>query len=285
MTENTNPLEKFYRQPSIYITLPSKSKYYDSSVLTPTENGEYPVYPMTAKDEILMKTPDALMGGSATVDVIQSCLPNIKNAWEIVNFDIDTILLSIRIATYGETMTVKYTVPIVNEELEHTLNISALLDSIKNAEIQDEFKTKIGLTIKISPLRYKVMSRTQIAQFEQQKIYANVSMTALSDEEKSKQFAISFQKLNDINFSLLSESITEIKTPSGYVVDKREEINNFINNCDAVSVKEIENKLIAIRKAAQIKPVKLKATDEQVLKGAPVTYEVPLTFDNSNFFA
>ena len=82
-----------------------------------------------------------------------------------------------------------------------------------------------------------------------------------------------------------SESITEIKTPSGYVVDKREEINNFINNCDAVSVKEIENKLIAIRKAAQIKPVKLKATDEQVLKGAPVTYEVPLTFDNSNFFA
>jgi hypothetical protein len=225
------------------------------------------------------------MGGSATVDVIQSCLPNIKNAWEIVNFDIDTILLSIRIATYGETMTVKYTVPIVNEELEHTLNISALLDGIKNAEIQDEFKTKIGLTIKISPLRYKVMSRTQIAQFEQQKIYANVSMTALSDEEKSKQFAISFQKLNDINFSLLSESITEIKTPSGYVVDKREEINNFINNCDAVSVKEIEDKLIAIRKVAQIKPLKMKATDEQVLKGVPASYEVPLTFDNSNFFA
>jgi hypothetical protein len=285
MTENTNPLEKFYRQPSIYITLPSKGKYYDSSVLTPTENDEYPIYPMTAKDEILMKTPDALMGGSATVDVIQSCVPSFKNAWEIVNFDVDTILLAIRIATYGETMTVKYTVPVTNEQLEHTVNISALLDSIKNAKIRDEFKTKNGLTVKISPLRYKVMNRTQLAQFEQQKIYANVSMTELSNEEKSKQFAKSYQKLNEINFGLLVESIIEIKTPSGQVTEDSTQIRNFINNCDAVLVKEIEDNLISIRKAAQIKPLKIKATDEQVLKGVQATYEVPLTFDNSNFFA
>jgi len=285
MTENTNPLEEFYRQPSIYITLPSKGKYYDSSVLTPTENDEYPVYPMTAKDEMLMKTPDALMGGSATVDVVQSCIPNIKNAWELVNFDVDTVLLAIRIATYGESMSIKFNVPVTNEESEHTVNVSALLDSVKNCEIEDEFKTKIGLTIKISPLRYKVMNRTQLAQFEQQKIYANISMTELSAEEKSKQFTKSYQKLNEINFGLLSESIIEIKTPKGQVTTKVDEIRNFINNCDAMLVKEIENKLVAIRKAAQIKPIKLKATDEQVLKGAPVTYEVPLTFDNSNFFA
>jgi len=285
MTENTNLLEEFYRQPSIYISLPSKGKYYDSSVLTPTENDEYPVYPMTAKDEMLMKTPDALMGGSATVDVVQSCIPNIKNAWELVNFDVDTVLLAIRIATYGESMSIKFNVPVTNEESEHTVNVSALLDSVKNCEIEDEFKTKIGLTIKISPLRYKVMNRTQLAQFEQQKIYANISMTELSAEEKSKQFTKSYQKLNEINFGLLSESIIEIKTPKGQVTNKVDEIRNFINNCDAMLVKEIENKLVAIRKAAQIKPIKLKATDEQVLKGAPVTYEVPLTFDNSNFFA
>ena len=47
-----------------------------------------------------------------------------------------------------------------------------------------------------------------------------------------------------------------------------------------MSVKEIEDKLIAIRKVAQIKPLKMKATDEQVLKGVPASYDVPLTFDN-----
>ena len=129
------------------------------------------------------------------------------------------------------------------------------------------------------------MNRTQLAQFEQQKIYANVSMTELSNEEKSKQFAKSYQKLNEINFGLLVESIIEIKTPSGQVTEDSTQIRNFINNCDAVLVKEIEDNLISIRKAAQIKPLKIKATDEQVLKGVQATYEVPLTFDNSNFFA
>ena len=31
-------------------------------------------------DEITFKTPDALLNGQATVDVIQSCIPNIKDA-------------------------------------------------------------------------------------------------------------------------------------------------------------------------------------------------------------
>ncbi len=87
MTENTNPLGKYYRQPQIYIRLPSKGKYYGPDVFTPTETGEIPVLPMTAKDELSFKTPDAMMSGQATVDVIQSCVPNFKNAWKMVNFD------------------------------------------------------------------------------------------------------------------------------------------------------------------------------------------------------
>ena len=113
MTENTNPLGKYYRQPQIYIKLPSRAKYYSADVFTPTETGEIPILPMTAKDELAFKTPDAMMTGQATVDVIQSCAPNIKNAWKMVNYDTDTILLAIRIATYGETMDITYTVPTV----------------------------------------------------------------------------------------------------------------------------------------------------------------------------
>ena len=62
MTEITNKtpqpggLEQFYRQPSIYITLPSKGKWYDDTVLTPSETGEYPVYPMTANIKLFRHT-------------------------------------------------------------------------------------------------------------------------------------------------------------------------------------------------------------------------------------
>ena len=110
MTENTNPLQKYYRQPAIYIKLPSAGRYYDANTYTPTETGEIPVLPMTAKDELSFKTPDALINGQATVDVIKSCVPNLLDPWKMVNYDTDTILLAIRIATYGETMDISYAV-------------------------------------------------------------------------------------------------------------------------------------------------------------------------------
>jgi lysyl-tRNA synthetase class II len=128
------------------------------------------------------------------------------------------------------------------------------------------------------------MNRVQIAQFEQEKIYSNVNMNTISDEEKSKQFAKSYKILNDINFTMLSDSVIEIETPQGQKATDRQEIKNFLNNCDAVLVKEIEDKVAEIRRSAQMKAVQLKATDEQVLKGVPATYKIPLTFDNSNFF-
>jgi len=140
MTEN-NPLGKYYRQPQIYISLPSKGRYYPPEVFTPTETGEIPVLPMTAKDEMAFKTPDAMMNGQATVDVIKSCVPNFKDPWKMTNYDTDTVLLAIRIATYGETMDINYTVPVSNESKTTTLNIPSLLESLKNVDVRDEATT------------------------------------------------------------------------------------------------------------------------------------------------
>ena len=110
MTENANPLNKYFRQASIYVSLPSGTNY-PTSVVTPSETGELGIMPMTAKDEIRFKTPDALMNGQGVVDVIESCVPNIKDAWQIKSYDLDTVLVAIRVATYGETMEINFTVP------------------------------------------------------------------------------------------------------------------------------------------------------------------------------
>ena len=102
--EQQNPLAKFFRQPAIFIKLPSRGKWWDEGALENTENGELPVYSMTTKDEVLLKTPDALLNGQGVVDVIQSCIPNIKNAWKMPSVDVDTVLIAIRIATFGNKM-------------------------------------------------------------------------------------------------------------------------------------------------------------------------------------
>ena len=285
MTENTNPLGKYYRQPQIYITLPSKGKYYGADVFTPTETGEIPVLPMTAKDEFSFKPPDSMMSGQSTVDVIQSCVPNFKNAWKMVNFDTDAVLLAIRIATYGETMDVTYKVPVTNEDMTHTVNLPALLEELGKTNIVDEATTKTGFKVKLAPLDYQSLSQIQTAQFEQQKIYTTVSNSALSEQDKSTQFVKSFKLLNNINFSMLVDSITSITTPEGTTVVDKAQIKDFCDNCDAKVINEIQDELAKIRSQAQIKPIRLQSTEDQIKKGAPTTYEVPVTFDSSNFFA
>ena len=94
-----NPLQKYFRQPKIYLSLPSKGHWYPEGAIEMTENGELPVYAMTAKDELAFKTPDALLNGQSVVDVVKSCLPNIKDPWLMPSIDVDAILIAIRIAT------------------------------------------------------------------------------------------------------------------------------------------------------------------------------------------
>ena len=99
-----NPLAKHFRQPVLYIKLPSNGRWWPEGSVDIPVTGEIPVYSMTAKDEITMKTPDALMNGSSTVHVIESCCPSIHNAWKMPAIDLDSILIAIRIASYGKEM-------------------------------------------------------------------------------------------------------------------------------------------------------------------------------------
>jgi hypothetical protein len=284
MVENTNPLNKYYRQPSIYITLPTKGRYYSADVYTPTQTGEIPVLPMTAKDEIAFKTPDAMLNGQATVDVIKSCCPNILNPWQLTNYDLDTVLLAIRIATYGETMDITATVPVINEQISHTVNLPALLDTVRNVEIKDSFRTKNGFTVHIKPLTYKDVTETQTQTFEQQKIVMTVTASQLTDEEKSKRYAEAYQKLTVLNFEMLSTSFTKIITPDGTEVVDRDQIKEFLNNAESKIVNEMQDGMINLRSQVAIKPLNLKTNEDQIKRGAPVSFTVPLTFDNSNFF-
>jgi len=281
---NQTPLEKYYRQPTVYIKLPSRGRYYSDQVFTPTETGEIPVMPMNAKDELAFKTPDAMLSGQSTVDVIRSCIPNFKDPWQMVNYDTDAVLLAIRIATYGETMNIKFRVPVTNEEGEHTLNLPALLEDLAKVDIKDTVTTSKGFTIVMEPLTYKSLTKVQLANFESQKMFGALDSSALTDEDRSKVFRDTFDKINKINFSLLLDGIKSITTPDGTEVTDRKQIIDFCNNTDAKTVDEIQKLLGDLRNHTQVPALKLKATEEQIKKGVPSTYEVPLTFDNSNFF-
>ena len=61
-------------------------------------------------------------------------------------------------------------------------------------------------------------------------------------------------------------------------------IKEFVDNADAGLITELQDKLNELRAQGSTKPAKLKATEEQIKKGAPASYEIPVTFDTANFF-
>ena len=283
MTENPNPLNKYFRQASIYVALPSGTDY-PQDVVTKSETGEIGIMPMTAKDEIRFKTPDALMNGQGVVDVIQSCVPDIKDAWQIKSYDLDTILVAIRIATYGETMEINFNVPGANESVAHTVNLPAILDEIQKTTVDTSFKLKDGLKITVQPLTYRDMTSTSLQTFQQQKMYSAVQDSELPDEDKAKRFNDAFKKLTELNSSILLKNMASITMTDGTVITDPAHIKEFVDNANATVIKEIETKLMDLRTQGAVKPLKLKASEEQIKKGAPASYEVPVTFDTSNFF-
>ena len=283
MVENSNPLNKYFRQSSIYVSLPSGTNY-PPHVVTPAKTGELGVMPMTAKDEIRFKTPDALMNGQGVVDVIQSCVPDIKDAWQIKSYDLDTILIAIRIATYGETMEISFNVPGVNENLSHTVNLPAILEQIKSSKVDSYFTLKDGLKITVRPLTYKDMTSTSLQTFQQQKMYTAVQDSQLPDEEKATKFNDAFKQLTELNSSILLKNIDSVTMTEGTVITDPIHIKEFVDNANATLIKEIETNLTTLRTQGAVKPLKLKATEEQIKKGAPASYEVPVTFDTANFF-
>ena len=281
---STNPLSFYMRQPKIYIRLPSNGQYWGPGSLDITENGEYPVYSMTAKDELALKVPDALMNGQAVVDVIQHCIPNIKNGWACPNLDLDTILIAIRLATYGEMMSTP--INIGDLELEYQVDLRVIMDTLQN-QIGWDPAVVINneLTVFVKPLTYKHVSYAAIQAFETQKIMNVVNDEKMSEEQKIQLFKESFNKMTSATLGTIVNSIDKIESVHGSTSDP-EHIKEFIDNIDKEIYSKIEQHLTALREQNTIKPMRVAVTPEMVEQGiTQEILEIPITFDPSTFFA
>lgn len=278
-----NPLQKYFRQPKIYIRLPSSGNFYPDGALEKTENGEYPVFSMTAKDEIMFKTPDALLNGQATVDVIQSCVPNIKDAWKMPTIDVDAILVAIRIATYGEVLDVTTVVPGLNESKTYETDLRLVLDKLLNAAYEPVCQVNNELTVRLRPLTYAELTLNSIKTTEEQRLIRIVNDESISEDQKLDQFRQSFKKLTDVTISMISKGVVEVVTPDGSVTDV-EFIKEFVDNADKNFLKAVIKHLEEQKRKFEIEPFKIVTTDEERAAGAPEVVEVPITLDSSNFF-
>jgi hypothetical protein len=273
---DSNPLQRFFRQPAIYIRLTSRPQDWPADSLDLPTNGELPVYPMTAIDEITYRTPDALFNGEAVVSVIQSCIPNIRDAWAIPSTDFDSILVAIRIASYGHEMDIGTECPSCNTETDFGLDLRTVIDNLTSGDYSKEL-TVGDLTFYFRPLNYRQMTASSQVQFEQQKTMQMVNQADVAEEVKVERLNAMMKRLLDVTVRALAESITEIRA-AGTIVNNVEHIEDFLKNCDRAVFNTVRDRVIALREQSELRPLKLTCPS------CSNKYEQAFTLDMSRFF-
>ena len=254
---SNNPLQQYFRQPAIYIKLPSNGDFYPDGAIDMPPNREIPVYPMTAIDEITYRTPDALFNGSATTNVIKSCVPNILDPWSIPATDLDSILTGIRAATNGSEIELESACPNCKEITGYSINLIQLLSTIDPSGY--EKLLKVGeLSFKFKPLSYKEINQSNMFQFELQREIDSVNTIEDISQRTNKSNSI-MKKLTEMNIALVADTIESITTPNT-TVDDRKFIQEYLRGCDKNTYEEIRQHVINIREAVNIKPLTMQCS-------------------------
>lgn len=269
----SNPLQKYFRQPKMFVSLPSKGMFYEPGAL----NGDYssvPIFAMTGMDEIIMKTPDALFSGEATVKIIESCCPYIKNGKSVPSLDIDVLLVAIRMSTYGEDMAISHTCKNCGSENEFGVKLPLVIEQYSD-KIFDA-KLDLGeLKVNFKPLNYKEMTEFNIENFKLQKTLRQ--LTEVDDIEKQKYLDDIYQNLAIIQLNVFLSSIESIETQDNIVTDK-EFIKEWLANSDNKFYNLIKEHLDKTKDKWKINPFDVKCTN----CGAEDSIEIAM--DQSNFF-
>lgn len=270
-----NPLKQYFRRPAVYLKLPSEGKGYAEGVIEIPESGEIPIYPMTAIDEITARTPDALFNGTAVADLIRSCVPSIKNPWQINSNDLDAVLIGIKAASDTEP-SVDSVCPSCGELGTYGVNLIAMLSTLKSGDYETEMETG-ELKIKFRPLTYKEMNDAALFQFELQKTFATIDQTE-DAVEREKLGKDALEKITLLTMDLITKSIERIDAPN-FSVTESEFVLDFLKNCDRniyVAVREHNTKL---KTDAELKPMTI------VCASCGHSYEQPYSINPADFFA
>jgi hypothetical protein len=275
---SNNPLSKHFRQPSLYIKLTSNGRYWKDGTLDLPVTGELPVYPMTTKDEITLRTPDALINGTSVVNVIQSCCPNIKNAWAMPSVDVDSTLIAIRIASYGPKMAIGSKCPNCGEEHDYDVNLSNVLESISMPDYSKTIKLDDGLTIKLKPLNYEQISKSGNAVFEEEKLVQTLADPDIDPDVRKVHYEKHVNKMIELNIDTVANCTESITTEQEQLVTDNKFIREYYANSESSVLRKLQEAIKSLSDSVNIKPVEVACT------ACEHNFKLSVDFDYSSFF-
>jgi len=270
-----NPLKKYFRQPKVYIDLPSKGVFNQPGTLT-ADPTKLPIFGMTGMDEIMLKTPDALLNGEATTKVIESCCPSITNAWDLSLLDLDLMLVAIKIATHGNTMTVTHTCGSCQSINDYDIELGAIVQHYATCEYDNKVVLK-DVSIKIHPLNYKQWSEFQLKNFAIQRQLAQ-TMALEDQEQQAKNIGQLFEQVGQIQNEMMFAQIESVETMEGSV-NQKEFIREWLENSESDVFDAVRKQVDKNRAAWQIPKVHVECPE------CKAENDIVIDMDQASFFA
>jgi O-phosphoseryl-tRNA(Cys) synthetase len=226
-------------------------------------------------DEIIMKTPDALLSGESTSRVVQSCCPNVKDAWEVTTIDMPLLIAALRIATYGNSLPISHVCPECGEQNEYDMDLGKTVEYYGNCRFDNVIRIA-DLVINIRPLTYRESTAFGLKNFQLQQRLKQVD-TLEGEEEQQKLINTIFEELAVIQNEIYIASVESVETSTGVVTDKVF-ITEWLKNCDTSVFDAIKQKNEDNMKTWTVPgvPVKCESCGHES--------EVFIELDQSNFF-
>lgn len=235
----TDPLKNYYRTKEVYLKLPSGGKWYKNPPKL-TEDGEIGVYPMSVKDEIMLKIPDTLYNGEALYEVLQSIAPDIPDPYEVLVPDVEVILLAAKSSQHGGELTVTGKCPKCNRTDRYGLKIKNILQQIKPIPDQPlTVELQNGLTVEFKPNTLASITAGTIKTTESIRLAAAIT-DGLDPQEAKVIFKESLEKTTAATIVVLADSIGKIITPDGVEVTDHQSITNWLANADTTTISMIK---------------------------------------------
>jgi len=210
-----NPLlNRLNKLPGTTIRLPSKNLFYTNGEIdAESVDGEVQLFPMTATDEIMMRSIDMLFQGTAIENVIRRCLPQIKKPLELLVGDIDYILTQLRKVSYGANIPITYDCDCITDpkklkeiadagDNEYMVPVEYFIQNTKDLDAKD-FARKFNVVLStgehvtLQPLRFSdfikiqqledVQSLKDMAHIEEYVATNFTAVTLAVDEVTDKQ--------------------------------------------------------------------------------------------------
>ena len=237
----TNPLIQAYRKPNMYVTLPSGGRFYKDKPKLSADN-ELAVYAMTARDELITKTPDALFNGEATVSLIKSCCPDIKDPNNMPVSDLLVILVGIRQASFGKDIDVDVKCPKCEHQNQLTLDASAMLSNTKSTTSDQECMIQDDIKVTCNPYTLQDRTTLQVQQIKQQKMIASLADAKLDDKARQELFGKTFVEIAELTVALITNSISSVNA-NGEVISDKEMIKEWLQTITKGDYDKIKNKV------------------------------------------